>query len=197
MPLSRNQKGVIHFGILGILILVAGLFAASRLASNPDLTFFNIAEEAKDVAKDQCKNECKNGKLFYWDRKSNSCKKKDSVLCKARAGVGMVKRDKAIQVSTPQNSQSQGNSSKSCGSACTDYPIKGIDLCRDSDHPNGWYCCPPGRHVLYDNLGIAVCSKLVGNPPPCPTNGQCSTSLSSGGSLCFKTSDPDTPYYCR
>ena len=46
---SGNQKGFIQLGIIGVIVLAAGLFVASKLASNPDLSFFDISEEAAGV----------------------------------------------------------------------------------------------------------------------------------------------------
>lgn len=61
--LPENQKGVIQLGILGLIVLVAGLFAVTKLASNPNLTFFNIAEKAagkqcRDLEEKECNGSC-------------------------------------------------------------------------------------------------------------------------------------------
>src|SRR3990167_8850642 len=77
MP-TKNQKGIIHLGILGLVILTAGLFAVTKLASNKDLTFFNIAEKAagakcEEYNKETCDSFCSPaGYKCQW--KNNKCK---------------------------------------------------------------------------------------------------------------------------
>lgn len=118
MLFLRNQKGIIQFGVLGILVLVAGLFIASRLASNPDLTFFNIAEKAAGIQK---KVELKKAKPA-----PTPTKKPEKKGIEGTAGV-------KAKTLCKKGSYCQGN-------------IPGAIKCylRESDSQPG-YCCPPGQ----------------------------------------------------
>lgn len=226
MPFSENQRGVIHLGIFGVLFLVGALFVGTKLVTNSDLTFFNTATDAKEVDKANCVG-VRNGYEFRWNRKTESCKKKEQSSVLKR----LQKRNAANPKGTPQSlveckgglyckSKQLGGSSAclsqgatlyccpagerdwgngkcqalgKCETAsCGERAITGASLCQDSAHPNGWYCCPKGKHFL---PSINACSSLVGGPPVCPTS-ECSSSQVAGSSLCVTAAKPDGQYCC-
>ena len=78
---SGNQKGFIQLGIIGVIVLAAGLFVASKLASNPDLSFFDISEEAAGVEEANCK-DCSGQYELRWNRDKRKCVKRQSLRCR-------------------------------------------------------------------------------------------------------------------
>lgn len=77
---SRREKGFVQFGVIALIIVTAGLFAATKLASNPDLTFFNLGEYAKVSEEEQC-GGCVNGYRLRWNKQRNRCLKTLSASC--------------------------------------------------------------------------------------------------------------------
>lgn len=221
MPFSRNQRGIVHLGILGIIVLAGGLFIASKLASNPDLTFFNIAEEAKNVNKDECSG-CKDGALFYWDRKSDRCRKKTSSVCKAKAGVKVKTLCKkgsyctgnipgAIQCylqatdtepgwCCPPGQKDIGNGrceAKSCDSGLYCYKDKGSEdefNCFDKTGSDKW-CCPGGSR-LNPKIGRCVFRDFSFYRPVCGDSGCSDTKVWSQQEQCVSTDKPEGQWCC-
>lgn len=80
----KHQKGIVNLGIFAVLFLLGALFVGTKLASNKDLTSFNIAEKAagrenprkeKNVLSDDChgpgkdaclKRGCEKGYQYRW-----------------------------------------------------------------------------------------------------------------------------------
>lgn len=92
------QKGIFNLGIISLIIITAGLFAVTKLASNPDLTFFNISEKAAGITrlpkipKDRC-NGCDGRMALNWDSATKVCTMKYSTACESSG-----KKDFAVLV---------------------------------------------------------------------------------------------------
>lgn len=111
--LPKHQKGVIQFGIIGLVVLTAGLFAATKLASNPDLTFFNIAEQAagnkcETWEKDDCDSKCSPaGYRCQW-RNNSGCKTSGTKCEKGNTGSQKVETSQPAEtVSVPASEEVQ------------------------------------------------------------------------------------------
>lgn len=86
-----RQNGFINLGIIGLIVLTAGLFAATKLASNPDLTFFNISEKAKEINEEDSCRGCLAGRELRWRKitkkdgaKEGRCVSIVSAKCKVK-----------------------------------------------------------------------------------------------------------------
>lgn len=117
----KNQKGIIQFGIIGLLVLTAGLFAVTKLASNPDLTFFNIAEKAAgkkcdEYGEGECGSKCSPaGYTCQW--KKGECKT-SSKKCGASSETSGTKKDE----------KKDENGGESCGDGGT---CRNLNNCYD------------------------------------------------------------------
>lgn len=75
-----REKGFIQLGIIALVVLAAGLFAVTKLASNPDLTFFNLGEYAKVSEQDEC-GGCVDGYQLRWNRDKQRCLRTVTAKC--------------------------------------------------------------------------------------------------------------------
>ena len=81
-PADYLQKGVAYLGLLVVLFLTVGLFTASKMASNPDLSFFNIGEKAAKPEEQASCTGCADSKYAWvWDKKTEQCKKRYVKTC--------------------------------------------------------------------------------------------------------------------
>ena len=101
----KHQKGIIQLGIIGVLLLLGGLAVGTKLVTNSDLVFFNIAEKANNVDEENC-HGCLGNDELRWDRKANDgegeCKKGPRLPVKAEEEVAEVHPRKLARVSVYQ-----------------------------------------------------------------------------------------------
>lgn len=138
----KNSQGFIHLGIIGLVVLTTGLFAASFLASNPDLTFFNIGSQAATADRQACKG-CDGTKEKRWDNKKRTCVLRESRKC----GEEEIQRRKTQET---KDSRTETSDVADCRfyneEACGDKAIKGTNICQSSGKTK--YCCPSGQKIV-------------------------------------------------
>lgn len=204
----NNQKGIIQLGIIAVFVLAAGLFAASRLASNPDLTFFNIAEKAKGIEQDLCLDKKSNSARCFGKKKNreleglSDCDKAADCKSLKFQGASACKRNNSILYCCENNFKDLGNGKcerkGTCNAfACSEGVLIGSSVCYNAKHSGGWNCCPSGKHLIGLRNNVKGCTSLAGNPGECDPTKQCSGDPASGGSLCVKLSNLDQPLYCK